>query len=118
MNITQIFLAGAGTTVAVSFAAVVYLRPHLKRVLVDLCGTEDRAGFWTAFSNVTLILMPLIFAMQYRPETGPATSAALEVGTELKWALMGLVASVLVLGLVLSMFIPRRANQAVNTRST
>jgi hypothetical protein len=108
MSITQIFLVGAGTTVAISFAAVVYLRPHLRRILVDLCGTEERAGFWTAFSNVTLVLMPLIFAMQYRPETGPTTSGVLEVGAELKWALIGLVASVLVLGLVLSMFIPRR----------
>lgn len=108
MNITQIFLAGAGTTVVITLAAVVYLRPHLRRILVDLCGTEERAGFWTALSNVTLMLTPLIFAMQYRPATGPETSAALEVGVELKWALIGLVTSVLVLGLVLSMFIPRR----------
>lgn len=108
MNITQIFLVGGGTAVVISFAAVVYLRPHLRRILVELCGTEERAGFWTAFSNVTLVLTPLIFAMQYRPATGPETSAALEVGTELKWALIGLVTSVLVLGLVLSMFIPRR----------
>lgn len=108
MNITRIFLAGAGTAVAISFAAVVYLRPHLKRILVDLCGTEERASFWTAFSNLALVLMPLIFAMHYRPETGPETSPVLEIGAQLKWALIGLVASVLALGLVVSMFIPRR----------
>lgn len=108
MNITGIFLLGGGTTVVVSFLAVAYLRPHLKRILLDLCGTEERAGFWTAFSNVTLVLVPLIFAMHYRPQTGPDTSAALEMGTQLEWALIGLVASVLALGIVLSSFIPRR----------
>ena len=108
MNITRIFLAGGGATLAVSFVAVAYLRPHLKRLLFDLCGTEERAAFWTAFSNVTLVLLPLICAMHYRPQTGPETSAVLEMGTQLEWALIGLVASVLVLGIVLSTFIPRR----------
>lgn len=108
MNITKIFVVGGGTTLAVSFLAVAYLKPHLKRILLDLCGTEERAGFWTAFSNVTLVLVPLIFAMHYRPQTGPETSAVLEMGTQLEWALIGLVASVLILGIVLSSFIPRR----------
>lgn len=107
MNITRIFLAGAGIAVAISFAAVVYLRPHLKRILLDLCGTEDRASFWAAFSNLALVLTPLIFAMQYRPETGLGTSPVLEMAAQLKWALIGLVASVLVLGFVVSAFIPR-----------
>ena len=108
MSISWIFLTSAGTTTVVAFLAVAYLRPHLKRILIDLCGTEERASFWTAFSNVALVLMPLIFAMQYRPQAGPETSPVLEMGTQLKWALIGLVASVLVLGLVVSMFIPRR----------
>ena len=108
MNITRIFLAGAGTAVAISFAAVVYVRSHLKRILADLCGNEERASFWAAFSNLALVLTPLIFAMQYRPETGPGTSPVLEIGAQLKWALIGLVTSVLVLGFVVSAFIPRR----------
>ena len=108
MNVTKIFLTGAGTTAFVSFLAVAYLRSPLMKILIELCGTEERARFWAAFSNVTLILVPLIFAMQYRPVTGPETSPTLEIGSQLKWALIGLVASILILGLVLSMFVPRR----------
>lgn len=108
MNTTRVFLTGVGTALAVSLLTVASLRPHLRRILIDLCGTEERASFWAAFSNVALVLMPLIFAMQYRSETGPETSLVLEMGAQLKWALIGLVASVLVLGLVVSMFIPRR----------
>lgn len=51
---------------------VSYLKAHLKNLLVELCGTEERASFWLAFSNVTLVLVPLIFALDYQPEFGPA----------------------------------------------
>ena len=62
------FLVGIGVTFIASLAIVLYLRPHLTKILIDLCGAEQRAGFWTAFSNVTLILVPLIFALFSRPE--------------------------------------------------
>ena len=109
MNRATIFLAGVGTTVAVSFLAVAYLKASLTRVLIDLCGTEERATFWTAFSNVTLVLVPLIFALHYRPETGPDTSLVFQMSSQLEYALIGLVCSVLILGIVLSIFIPRRS---------
>ena len=73
MNRVTIFLIGVGTTVAVSVLAVGYLKSSLTKILIDLCGTQERATFWTAFSNVTLILVPLIFALHYRPEIGPGS---------------------------------------------
>src|SRR5712691_10475000 len=57
-----------GHHVHVSLIVVAYLRRPLKAILADLCGTAERARFWSAFSNVTLVLVPLIFVMQYRPE--------------------------------------------------
>ena len=62
-----LFLLGLGLTVAMSLAVVVYLRPHLQTILVDLCATAERAGFWTAFSSVILVLVPALFALHYRP---------------------------------------------------
>ena len=109
MNRVTIFLIGVGTTVAVSVLAVGYLKSSLTKILIDLCGTQERATFWTAFSNVTLILVPLIFALHYRPEIGPETSLVFEMGSQVEYALIGLVCSVLVLGIVLSIFIPRRS---------
>jgi hypothetical protein len=116
MTSAALFLTDVGVTLGVSTMVVVYLRPHLNSVLVDLCGTLERARFWAAFSNVTLVLVPLIFALHYRPEVGPGTAVVLEIGTQLKWALIGLVVSLVALGIVLSSYIPRGGAAGANKR--
>jgi uncharacterized membrane protein YhaH (DUF805 family) len=107
MTAVTVFLIDVGITSGVSLIVVAYLRRPLKAILADLCGTSERAKFWSAISNVTLMLVPLIFAMQYRPELGQDTTVVLEMGTQLKWALVGLVVSVVTLGIVIRSFIPR-----------
>ncbi len=107
MTAVTVFLADVGITSGVSLIVVAYLRRPLKAILADLCGTAERAKFWSAFSNVTLVLVPLIFVMQYRPELEQGTTAVLEMGTQLSWALVGLAVSVVTLGIVISSFIPR-----------
>ena len=75
MTNTTVFLVGVGSTALTSFCAVAYLTPSLRKILLDLCGTVDRANFWTAFSNLALILTPLIFAMHQVP---PSTRKCLQ----------------------------------------
>jgi len=106
MNSVTVFLAGVATTALVSFSAVAYLAPALRHILIDLCGTTERANFWTAFSNLSLVLTPLIFAMHQIPEDSSHAPLVLQLSAQLEWALIGLVASVLVVGLVISRFIP------------
>ena len=108
MTASILFLTGLAATMASSFAIVAYLRAPLRSILVELCGTGERAAFWVAFSNVTLALLPLIFALQYTPEVKAGTAAVFEVAAQLKWALAGLLGSVVVLGLVLRGFIRRQ----------
>ena len=105
------FLAGLVATMITALAIVAYLRAPLYSILVELCGTRERAAFWVAFSNVTLALLPLIFAMKYTPEVKPGTSVVLEVAAQLKWALAGLLSAVVFLGWVLSRFIRRQVVQ-------
>jgi uncharacterized membrane protein YhaH (DUF805 family) len=108
MTLSNLFLLDLGTTLLASSLAVIYLRRHLKTILIDLCGTSERANFWTAFSNVTLLLVPLIFAMSYQLDVASGTSPVLEMSQQLKWALIGLVVSVMLLGIVIGSFIPRQ----------
>jgi hypothetical protein len=108
---TIMFLTGLAVTIITALAIVAYLRTPLHGILVELCGTKDRAAFWVAFSNITLALVPLIFAMQYTPEVRPGTSLVLEVAAQLKWALAGLLSAVVFLGWVLSRFIRRQVLQ-------
>lgn len=107
MSDVAIFLANVGAATAASAAVVVYLRPHLISILTDLCGTGERANFWAAFSNVTLILVPLIFAMDYRPEVRRGAGLVFEIGAQLEYVLIGLVVTVVLLGIVIGSFIPR-----------
>src|ERR1700751_2653421 len=68
MSAVTIFLIGVVVTLASALAVVMYLRRPLKAILIDLCGAVERAEFWLAFSNVTLTLVPVIFALNFRPE--------------------------------------------------
>jgi hypothetical protein len=102
------FLLGVALTLAASSLVVLYLRSHLKGILIDLCGTGERAGFWMAFTNVALVLVPVIFALHARPENASTAAAIFAVSAQLEWALIGLVAAVLVMGVVLHQFIARQ----------
>ena len=117
MTNSALFLIGLGFTVITALAIVGYLRTPLHSILVELCGTRERAEFWVAFCNVTITLVPLIFAMQYTPELKAGTTAVLELSAQLKWALAGLLSAVVVLGWVLGRFI-RRTSVAVDSNQT
>jgi len=66
-----------------------------------LCGTFDRARFWLAFSAVSLIVMPLIFTLEYQPEIGPRNPAVFEIAAQTKYSLVGLLVTLGSLGIVL-----------------
>ena len=108
MNPVVLFLTGVTVTAALAIAVVSYLKPSLHDVLVDLCGTPTRAAFWTAFSTVTVALTPIMFALHYRPNMTAGSYAVFEIGSQLEWALAGLLLSVVLLALVLAKFIPPR----------
>jgi hypothetical protein len=100
-----LFICGLTMTSLIGLAVVRYLSPPLRKQLQESCGNPERAEFWTAFSNVTVALGPVIFALQYPPEAG--APPLLAVVSQLKWRLVGLVVSVLMLGWILSRFIPK-----------
>jgi len=81
-----------------------YLRPFLRKVLTDLCGTEERAQFWTAFSNILLIGMPIIFALNYRPEASNTEELFFEVAAKLSGNLGSLLFALLGIGFIVSFF--------------
>jgi hypothetical protein len=81
-----------------------YLRPHLKRVLVDLCKTEERAQFWTVFSNILLIGLPLIIALGFRPEAVTIEAATFEILGHLSGNLAGYLFALVGIGIIVSFF--------------
>ena len=107
MNAVTGFLVGLALTMSVVFVALLYLRNPLQLVLTDLCGAPDRARFWTAFSNVTLFLVPLVFALNHQPDADVKQGTIFAISSQMEWAIVGFVVSVVVLGFILSRYIPR-----------
>jgi hypothetical protein len=107
MSPVVVLVSDLTLTVLVCAGIVLYVAKHLRSLLVELCGTAERANFWLAFSNVSLILVPLIFALDYKPEFGPDKLVAFEMAAQLKYALIGFVTTLGALAVILLWFIPR-----------
>ena len=105
MSGSWLFAVGLGLTVAIVAGAVRYLRPPLLKLLVELCGNRERAEFWVQFSSIVLALVPVLCALDYRPNAQDSLVFAL--AGQLMWAIAGLVASLLVLGWTLNQSIRR-----------
>jgi len=101
------FGTGLAVTMGVVFLALLYLRSPLQVILTDLCGTVERARFWTTFSNITLFLVPFALALNHQPTAGGTKSLVFEISDQIESAVIGLIISVMVLGMVLSRFILR-----------
>ena len=103
---TKIYLAGLTLTFFTSLAVVIYLRNPLHSLLSELCGTRQRADFWQAFSNVSISLSPLVFAMSYSTDLQAETPTVALAG-QIKWGLAGLLCVVVIIASTLSRFIAR-----------
>jgi hypothetical protein len=104
MNIILSFVIEVALTFVIAALLVGYLRPFLRKVLIDLCGTEERAQFWMAFSNILLIGMPVIFALGYSPDTRIPEELFFEVARKLSGNFAGMLFAVIVVGCVISLF--------------
>ena len=98
------FLIQLALTLALAGLIAGYIRPHLRKILVDLCGTEERAQFWTTFSNVLLIGLPAIIALNYRPMKGTAEDLFFELAGRLSGTLAGFIFGLVCVGIVVSIF--------------
>jgi uncharacterized membrane protein YhaH (DUF805 family) len=104
MNTITSFLIQVLLTVTLTALITSYIRPYLRKVLVDLCGTEERAQFWMAFSSVVLIGLPGIFALSYRPEAASAEELFFEIANRLSGTLAGFLFALVGVGIVVSIF--------------
>jgi hypothetical protein len=104
MNTTTLFLMQLGASVLASLLLARYLRASLRRVLVELCGTEERAEFWTAFSNLLLTLTPAMFALGFMPIATTGEELFIEFAGQLRWNLFGFIAALVAIGSAVAFF--------------
>jgi hypothetical protein len=104
MNIVFAFLIEVSATFVLCLITFRYLRPYLHRVLVDLCGTEERAQFWTVFSGVILVGLPLLFGLMYHPEALNAEELFFELMRRVSGNLIGFMVALVGVGFIVSFF--------------
>ena len=84
MNATNIFGIGAVLILAMGWGVIGYLRRPLKRILLDVCGDDGHAQFWTAFSTVGMGLVTAVFAVSGRPDPRASEPAVFAHADQLK----------------------------------
>ncbi len=103
MNLIFVYLLEIAITLSICVAVVAYLRPHLRRILADLCGTDERARFWMAFATILLVGLPLIFGLGYKPDAG-AGELFFDVARQVRVNLLGFLVALVAIGGVVSFF--------------
>ena len=106
----NLFLTDLVLTAIFSIGVVSYLKRHLRPLVAELCGTAQRAQFWIAFADVTLLLVPIIFALSAKPDVGADKIPIYEMADQCKVALIGLMLSLVGLAVILLGFIRRVPN--------
>jgi hypothetical protein len=110
-----ILLSSLALTGVLSGAVVVYLGRPLRGVLRDLCGTDERARYWVAFANVLHILLPVTAVLIARDPTRSGGSTIMAVLDQTRWALAGLILSVVSVAVGVAVFLaPRSATVVVD----
>jgi len=104
LNTITIFLIEAVATLVAALLITGYLRPSLKRVLSDLCETEERAQFWPVFCNILLIGLPVIISLGYRPKADGEEGLFFESIGRFSGNLGAYLTTLIVVGMVISFF--------------
>jgi hypothetical protein len=104
MNTIGYFFIGMVITLVVCLLTSAYLRPVLLKILIDLCGTEERGKFWMTFTNIILVALPLLSSLGFVPSTNPEVNIAYEIANQLKTNLFDFVSGLALVGFILLFF--------------
>lgn len=120
MNTLMLFSLEVMLCLGISIVVISLLRPLLRGVLADICGTEQRADFWVMFTSLMLVISPLLVVVYFVPTaaSGPVNVAD-EIRQTLFRTLLGDFLALSVIGKVIwhSVISPsnRAPDQAVET---
>ncbi|NCP86723.1 MAG: hypothetical protein CO094_12995 [Anaerolineae bacterium CG_4_9_14_3_um_filter_57_17] len=98
------FLGQLALTLTVCLALSALLRRSLRPLLMDLCGTAERAHFWTTFSQTLLVIFPAIFGLGFHPESADPAGLFFELAGQLRWNLFGFTLALTAIGAALAFF--------------
>jgi len=114
MNALSSYLIDLALTLIIAALLTFALRNALSRVLLDLCGTPERAHFWLQFSTIMLIAMPVVIGLGFTPEADGGRALFFETGQQLGHNLMGYLFALTITGGFISIFALLAPRQRTN----
>ena len=111
MDVFWFYVLQLIVTLGLSLFVYGYLRPQLRRLLIDLCGTQERAEFWVVFSGIVLVGLPLIIGVGYNPLNGDSGVWFYNAARQVRANLLGMLVVLIGMGFVVSfftLFVPRQ----------
>lgn len=104
MNIVIPYFTQLIVTGLLCASLLAYFRPFLKRILVDLCGTEDRANFWMAFANILMVGLPLLSGVGYIPYSSSVENIVFEAARQVRFNLYIFMVALIGVGIAVFFF--------------
>ena len=102
MNTLSLFTLEVLLCFGISTAVIVLLKPLLRDVLIDTCGTAKRAEFWVMFTQLMLIISPLLIVVFFAPtETSISLNIAESLQDTLFRSLLGVFVALAMIGQVM-----------------
>ncbi len=102
MNSLTLFIIEVLLCFGISISVIYLLKPLLRDVLVETCGTQTRAEFWVMFTQLMLIISPLLIVIYFAPTQGhDAINAAEAIQNTLFRSLLGDFIALMMIGQVI-----------------
>lgn len=84
----SLFILSVAMPILLILISIGYLRPILRRVLTEICGTPERAEFWIRCATILTLFGALILVLAFGPSNENVHMVD-AVRTVLLWALAG-----------------------------
>lgn len=105
MSQTAFFLIQLVMPVVISLGVATYLNEVTQPLLYDLCGTEDRARFWSRCFNVAMLSVPFTLVLVAVPEHADGMQSLRQT---LAWTAGGILAVIGGTALIIGQSLPAR----------
>jgi hypothetical protein len=109
MSQLSLFLIEVGVCLFASGLLVVALTGPMRRLLVDACGTAERASFWVVYCDAMFFILPLLAVVAFGKSTEMSGPTLGFYKAALGSALLGVFVALAVIGIQIAGFLPRRA---------
>ncbi|MCU7884971.1 MAG: hypothetical protein KZQ82_12345 [Candidatus Thiodiazotropha sp. (ex Lucinoma annulata)] len=81
MNPIIFFTIEVTLSLMICLGLIVLIKPRLRDVLYETCGTQKRAEFWVTFTQLMMLIAPLMIVIYFAPTT-PVTETLLIVSVK------------------------------------